>query len=126
MHDHPVASTRTHLSMMSRSTAGEITRYDQEHFITYARLLDAETAGADWHEVVRLVLQRDPEREPDLSRQCWESHLGAGALDDHDRLPQTARRRRGKSGIVSAKATGIPPRPGRVRSATIAEPASRK
>jgi hypothetical protein len=56
-------------------TAGEITRYDQEHFVTYARLLDAETAGAGWREVVSLVLHRDPDREPELSRQCWESHL---------------------------------------------------
>ena len=55
--------------------AGEITRYDQEHFITYARLLDAEADRADWRDVVRVVLQRDPMTEPLLSRRCWQSHL---------------------------------------------------
>lgn len=56
-------------------TAEEITRYDQEHFVTYARLLDAEKADADWREVVRLVLRRDPELKPELSHSCWQSHL---------------------------------------------------
>jgi len=38
-----------------------LTPYDQEHAVTYMRLLDAE--GADWREVVRIVLHIDPDRE---------------------------------------------------------------
>ena len=55
--------------------AAEITRYDQEHFVTYARLLDAEAERANWRDVVRLVLRRNPDTEPTLSRRCWQSHL---------------------------------------------------
>jgi hypothetical protein len=53
----------------------EITHYDQEHFITYARILDAERAGADWREAVRIILLRDPETEPEQAWLCWETHL---------------------------------------------------
>jgi hypothetical protein len=55
--------------------AGEITCYDREHFITYARLLDAEVDHADWREVVRVILRRNPEIEPRRARHCWLSHL---------------------------------------------------
>lgn len=55
--------------------ADEITSYDEDHFITYLRLLDAEAEGADWREVARIVLDRDPEAEPDRTRHCWESHF---------------------------------------------------
>jgi len=55
--------------------AAEITRYDQEHFVTYARLLDAEADRADWRDVVRLVLRRNPDADPARSRKCWQSHL---------------------------------------------------
>lgn len=37
-------------------TASVITAYDERHAITYLRLLDAEAAGADWKDVVRIVL----------------------------------------------------------------------
>ena len=46
--------------------------YDQEHAVTYMRMLDAD---ADWREVARIVLRVDPEREPDRARQAFESHL---------------------------------------------------
>lgn len=52
-----------------------ITAYDEAHFITYLRLLDAEDDGASWEEVARIVLHRDPTAEPERSRQCWEAHL---------------------------------------------------
>lgn len=52
-----------------------ITRYDQEHFITYARILDAERANADWREAVRIILQRDPDAAPKEAWICWEMHL---------------------------------------------------
>ena len=35
-----------------------ITPYDDQHTITYLRLLDADAEGADWQEVARIVLHR--------------------------------------------------------------------
>jgi len=52
-----------------------LTRYDEEHIITYLRLLDADADGADWREVTRIVLHIDPEREPARARQAFDSHL---------------------------------------------------
>ena len=52
-----------------------LTGYDQEHLITYLRLLDADAEGADWREVARLVLHIDPDRDPERARRAWESHL---------------------------------------------------
>jgi Uncharacterized conserved protein (DUF2285) len=52
-----------------------LTGYDQQHLVTYLRLLDADAEGADWQEVARIVLHIDPEREPDRAKRAWESHL---------------------------------------------------
>lgn len=52
-----------------------LTPYDEQHFVTYIRLLDAEAEKADWQEVARIVLHRDPKAEPDRTRHCWEEHL---------------------------------------------------
>lgn len=52
-----------------------LTPYDEQHFITYVRLLDAEADGANWQEVARIVLHRDPKAEPERTRRCWEVHL---------------------------------------------------
>jgi hypothetical protein len=52
-----------------------LTGYDQQHLVTYLRLLDADAEGADWQEVAKIVLHIDPEREPDRARRAWESHL---------------------------------------------------
>jgi hypothetical protein len=52
-----------------------LTRYDQQHVVTYARLLQAESEGANWREVARIVLHIDPDREPDRARNAYESHL---------------------------------------------------
>lgn len=52
-----------------------LTGYDQEHLVTYLRLLDAEADGADWTEVAQIVLHIDPSREPERARRAWESHL---------------------------------------------------
>ena len=51
------------------------TVYDEEHIITYLRLLDADADGADWQKVARIVLHLDPEREPDRARCAFDSHL---------------------------------------------------
>jgi hypothetical protein len=52
-----------------------VTPYDQRHFVTYARLLDADAVNADWREVARIVLLLDPAKDPDRVRRCWETHL---------------------------------------------------
>ncbi len=56
-------------------TSDGITPYDEQHFVTYLRLLDAETDGVDWTEVARIVLHRDPNTEEIRTRRCWASHL---------------------------------------------------
>jgi len=35
--------------------AETLTPYDEEHLVTYLRLLDADAEGADWTEVANLV-----------------------------------------------------------------------
>lgn len=52
-----------------------LTAYDEQHVVTYIRLLQAEGQGADWREVARIVLHVDPEREPDRARTAYQSHL---------------------------------------------------
>lgn len=56
-------------------TAPTLTPYDQEHLVTYLRLLDADAEGADWREVARIVLHLDPDHQPDRARQIFDSHL---------------------------------------------------
>ena len=59
-----------------------LTVYDEQHAVTYVRMLDAEAEGADWREVSRIVLDIDPEREPDRAgvrqRAKWAAHIGYG------------------------------------------------
>jgi len=52
-----------------------LTGYDEQHLVTYLRMLDAEQDGADWQEVARIVLRIDPATEPARARHAWESHL---------------------------------------------------
>jgi hypothetical protein len=52
-----------------------VTRYDERHFATYLRLLDAAAEAADWREVVRIVFQLDPDLEPHRARLVYDTHL---------------------------------------------------
>jgi hypothetical protein len=52
-----------------------ITPYDEQHYVTYMRLLDANRDKADWTEVARIILHRDPITQEARTRRCWESHL---------------------------------------------------
>lgn len=52
-----------------------LTVYDEQHVVTYMRLLAAEFEGADWREVARVVLHLDPDSEPVRARNAFESHL---------------------------------------------------
>jgi len=56
-------------------TDAVLTGYDEQHLVTYLRLLDAAAEGADWREVARIVLHIDPDREPERARRAWETHL---------------------------------------------------
>jgi hypothetical protein len=49
-----------------------LTKYDEEHAVTYVRMLDADADGADWREVSLVVLRIDPDREPDRARRAYE------------------------------------------------------
>ena len=64
-----------------------LTVYDEQHVVTYMRLLQAESEGADWMEVARIVLHMDPERERDRARRAYQSHLArAKWLTEQGRL----------------------------------------
>jgi len=52
-----------------------LTGYDEQHLVTYLRLLDADAEGADWREVAKVVLHIDPDGEPGRAKRAWESHL---------------------------------------------------
>ena len=74
--DPPIAETAP--------TDTQITDYDRAHLPTYLRLLDAESDGAPWDEVARIVLDLDPEREPDRARRVHDTHLArAHWLTEH-------------------------------------------
>lgn len=61
-----------------------LTSYDEEHLVTYWRLLDAAADGADWKEVARIVLHIDPDRESMRAQTAFESYLRrARWLADH-------------------------------------------
>jgi hypothetical protein len=42
-----------------------VTTCDDEHIITYLRLLDADAEGADWRDVAGIVLRIDSDTEAD-------------------------------------------------------------
>jgi hypothetical protein len=52
-----------------------VTDYDQRHFLTYARLIDADAGGFDWRESAAAILGLDVERDDLTVRACWDSHL---------------------------------------------------
>lgn len=51
----------------------DITPYDKQHYVTYLRLLDAKAERADWVEVARIVLHRDPVGDEARMRRCWKA-----------------------------------------------------
>ena len=50
-----------------------LTVYDQEHMALYLRLLDAERDGADWRDVVRVLFDLDPEADPELVEELYNT-----------------------------------------------------
>ena len=52
-----------------------LTYYDRQHFVTYARLLDADKEGADWQSSAAKILQREVNNDPEAAELCYRSHL---------------------------------------------------
>jgi Uncharacterized conserved protein (DUF2285) len=52
-----------------------VNSYDERHFATYLRLLDAAAENADWREVVSIIFGLDPEKEPERAKTVHDSHL---------------------------------------------------
>ena len=52
-----------------------ITAYDERHFVTYLRLLDAAEEGADWREVTSILFDLDVDSDPDRARSIYDTHL---------------------------------------------------
>jgi hypothetical protein len=52
-----------------------ITAYDERHFITYLRLLDAELEGADWREATSIIFGFDVDKDAVRARAVHDSHL---------------------------------------------------
>lgn len=52
-----------------------VNAYDEAHFATYLRLLDAAEEGADWREAVAVIFGLDPEAEPERAKRIHDSHL---------------------------------------------------
>jgi hypothetical protein len=67
-----------------------LTVYDEEHIITYLRLLDADAQRADWRDVARVVLHLDPEHESDRAPWGVREPFIAGQMDDGAWLPAPA------------------------------------
>ncbi|MEA3390353.1 DUF2285 domain-containing protein [Sphingopyxis indica] len=55
--------------------SSRVTRYDERHFVTYLRMLEADEEGAHWLEIVRIIFDLDPVREPQRAWGVYESHL---------------------------------------------------
>jgi hypothetical protein len=53
----------------------QLTNYDYQMLECYLRLLDAEREGADWREVARIVLQLDTDKDGDLAKRTYDSHI---------------------------------------------------
>ncbi|PZU69293.1 DUF2285 domain-containing protein [Sphingobium sp.] len=52
-----------------------LTAYDQAHLKLYARLLDADAQGADWHEVVEVLFGLDAKADAVRALHVYTSHL---------------------------------------------------
>jgi len=52
-----------------------VTSYDERHFVTYIRLLDATAEGADWREAVQIIFGIDPSSEPKRAQSVYAAHL---------------------------------------------------
>ncbi|MFI0849128.1 DNA -binding domain-containing protein [Mesorhizobium sp. IMUNJ 23232] len=52
-----------------------VNAYDEAHFATYLRLLDAAEEGADWREVAAIVFGLDVDADPQRAKHIHDTHL---------------------------------------------------
>jgi hypothetical protein len=52
-----------------------ITAYDERHFVTYLRLLDADAEGADWREAAQIIFGLDADEDAERAQAVHISHL---------------------------------------------------
>jgi hypothetical protein len=52
-----------------------VNEYDEAHFASYLRLLDADAEGADWREAVSIIFSIDPEADPLRAKRIYDTHL---------------------------------------------------
>jgi hypothetical protein len=69
-----------------------LTAYDEQHAVTYMRMLDADAEGADWREVSRIILHINPDHDPDRARRAFDSHLARAKWVAHVGYKQLLRR----------------------------------
>lgn len=66
----------TSAEFQERAPTGDaLTDYDRAHASLYLRLLDAETAGADWREIVPLLFGLDVASDPKRAEDMHATHL---------------------------------------------------
>lgn len=56
-------------------TDPRLTDYDRAHLATYLRLLDAESEGACWREVTKVIFGIDPNADLSRAELVYQSHL---------------------------------------------------
>ncbi len=59
----------------SPPVSDSVTDYDEQHFVTYLRLLDAAADDADWREIAKLVFGIDPLADPQRAKSVHDAHL---------------------------------------------------
>jgi len=91
LRESPCRSRRLSDAADTAPSDSVLTAYDEEHAITYLRLLDADAEGADWREVARVVLHLDPQHESDRAGRAFESHLTRAKWMTGARLPHLLR-----------------------------------
>ncbi len=55
--------------------AGDVVRYDRQHLLIYAELVDADDAGVCWRDGALGILGIDPLADPEFAQCAWTSHL---------------------------------------------------
>lgn len=53
----------------------ELTDYDRRHLKLYARLLDANAAGASWEDAFRILFATAGDTEPNRAQRIHAAHL---------------------------------------------------
>lgn len=53
----------------------QVNAYDEAHFSTYLRLLDADAEGVDWREATRIIFGINVAADPVRARRIHETHL---------------------------------------------------